>query len=339
MQSILNLSLGDLECYLKDKGSPSFVARQIFSWIYKKSIYDFEEMTNLSKGMRDLLKHNLAIFNLALVKKQVSSDGSQKFLFSFSNQEGIESVLIPTARRMTACISTQLGCKFACRFCASGAQGWQGNLTSGEIIEQIIYLKDRSAKRINNLVFMGVGEPMDNYDNVHKAIRIINSPHGLNIGARKMTISTCGLVPGIERLAEENMQIELSVSLHAGNNQTRTYLMPINKRYPLEKLLSSCRAYFKKTKRQITFEYVLIKGINSDLGQAKRLTKLLIGLDAKVNLIPVNPFKDGFSAPNKLELLLFKDILLKSGISATIRWPRGMDIQAACGQLRLRNQI
>lgn len=184
---------------------------------------------------------------------------------------------------------------------------------------------------------MGVGEPLDNYDHVLKAVRILNSPDSVNIGARKMTISTCGLIAGIQRLAGENLQVELSVSLHAGDNQTRTYLMPINKKFPLEKLLPACRNYYKKTKRQITFEYVLIQGINSDLRQARKLTKLLAGLDAKVNLIPVNPFRNEFSRPNKLEILLFRDILLKAGIPATIRRPRGVDIHAACGQLRLRS--
>ena len=339
MQAILDFTLKDLESYLKRHGFPGFAAQQIFSWIYKKAIYDFGRMTNLSRGLRSFLKQNFYILSLTLVNKQVSSDGTQKFLFALSDQQGIESVLIPTPRRLTACISTQAGCKFACRFCASGARGWIRNLTSGEIIEQVVYLKDNINRRINNLVFMGIGEPLDNYDNVLKAVRILNSPYCLNIGARRMTISTCGLIPGLERLIKENLQIELSVSLHAGDNQTRTYLMPINKRYPLERLLSTCRSYFKKTKRQVTFEYVLIKGINSDLTQARRLTRLLTGLDAKVNVIPANPFRNEFSVPNKLEILLFKDILLKAGIAATIRRPRGVDIQAACGQLRLMNQI
>lgn len=337
MQLILDLTLKDLECYLKGEGYPGFASKQIFPWIYKKAIYDFNQMTDLSRGLRNFLKQNFYILSLALIKKQASSDGTEKFLFALSDQQGIESVLIPTSKRLTACISTQVGCRFACCFCASGAQGWQRNLTSGQIIEQVIYLNDNAGKRLNNLVFMGVGEPLDNYDNVLKAVRILNSSYSLNIGARRMTISTCGLIPGIQRLAEENLQIKLSVSLHAGDNQTRTYLMPINKRYPLEKLLSACRTYFKKTKRQVTFEYVLIKGINSDLGQARKLTRLLTRLDAKVNLIPASQFRNEFSAPNKLEMLLFRDILLKARIPAIIRRPRGADIQAACGQLRLKN--
>jgi 23S rRNA (adenine2503-C2)-methyltransferase len=337
MQAILNLTLEELECYLKNKGLVGFASKQIFTWIYNKAIYDFDRMTNLSRGLRNCLKHEFYILSLALIQRQASSDGTQKFLFAIPDHQGIESVLIPTSKRLTACISTQAGCKFACRFCASGAQGLKRNLTTAEIIEQIIYLKDKAGRRINNLVFMGVGEPLDNYDSVLKAIRILNSTYSLNIGARRMTISTCGLIPGIQRLARENLQIELSISLHAGDNQTRTYLMPINKSYPLEKLFSACRDYFKKTNRQITFEYVLIKDINSNLQQARKLARLLTNLDAKVNLIPVSPFKNKFSTPNKLDILLFRDILVKSGIPVTLRRSRGVDIQAACGQLRLRN--
>jgi len=337
MQAILDLAIKDLERYLESKGYRRFTAAQIFSWIYKRGVYDFKGMTDLSQSLRNFLRHNFNILSLSLIKNEVSSDRTQKFLFVTHDQQGIESVFIPTPRRVTACISTQAGCRFACRFCASGANGWQRDLTSAEIIEQVIYLKDKAGRRINNLVFMGIGEPLDNYDNVLKAIRILNSSYSLNIGARKMTISTCGLIPGIKRLAEERLQIELSISLHSGDNRIRSYLMPINKRYPLEKLLPACRRYFKKTKRQITFEYVLINGINTDLGQARKLTKLLAGLDVKVNLISASRFKDEFSAPNKLDILLFRDILLKSGIPTTVRRSRGADIQAACGQLRLRD--
>ena len=347
MHAILDLTLNDLESHFKKRGFTGFAARQVFHWIYKKAIYDFNRMTNLSVSLRNFLNQNFHILSFSLDKKQLSSDGTEKFLFSLyhksrpytqgQGKQGIESVLIPELKHLTFCISTQVGCKFACRFCASGARGWQRDLTSGQIIEQVIYLKDACGRRANNLVFMGIGEPLDNYDNLLKAVRILNSPYSFNIGARKMTISTCGLIPGIKRLSKEGLQVELSISLHAADNQTRTYLMPINNKYPLEKLLSACRSYFKKTRRQITFEYVLIKGINSDLRQAGRLTKLLAGMDAKVNLIAVSPFKNGLSAPNKLEILLFKDILIKAGIPVTVRRRRGADIQAACGQLRLRN--
>ncbi len=335
MRLILDFSLNDLEIYLKKQNFPVFSARQIFSWVYKKREFNFDRMTNLSYHLRNHLKHHFYISNSILLKRQISSDGTQKFLYKLSDEERIESVLIPISGRLTACISTQVGCRFACRFCASGMFGWRRNLSSGEIVEQLLCLEDSLGSRVNNVVFMGVGEPLDNYDNVLKAVRIFNSPDCLHIGARKMTISTCGLIPGIQRLAEENIQIELSISLHAADNRTRTYLMPINKRYPLEKLLSACRAYFRKTKRQITFEYTLIKNVNSDLRQSQRLARLLVGLDAKVNLIIPSPFRREFAAPNKLEILLFKNALLKHGIPTTIRRPRGIDIQAACGQLRI----
>ncbi|MFH1338531.1 MAG: 23S rRNA (adenine(2503)-C(2))-methyltransferase RlmN, partial [Candidatus Omnitrophota bacterium] len=324
MLAILGLTLDELKSCLKKQNFPVFAARQIFSWIYKKEIFDFDRMTDLSRELRDFLKSNFYILSLALADKQESCDGTQKFLFGIPDDsgflirregnQGIESVIIPAPRRLTACISTQAGCKFACRFCASGALGWQRNLSTGEIIEQAIYLKKIAARRLNNLVFMGIGEPLDNYDNLLKAIHILNSPYSLNIGARKMTISTCGLIPGIKRLAEENLQIELSVSLHAADNKIRDYLIPVNKKYPLDELLSACRDYFKKTKRQVTFEYVLIKGMNSQPEQAKKLTRLLAGLDAKVNLIPASPFRNEFPPPDKSDMLIFRGILLKAGI-------------------------
>ena len=336
MQGILEYRIEDLESYLIKHDFPGYASKQIFDWIYKKAVFDFQQMTNLSRQLRSFLKSNFRILSIRLIKKQVSSDGAQKFLFQLGDKQSIESALIPVTRRITACISTQVGCKFACRFCASGLNGWQRDLSAGEIIEQVIYLKNILRQDVSNLVFMGIGEPLDNYDNVLKAIRILNSPYGLNIGARKITISTCGIIPGIQRLAQENLQVELSISLHAADNKLRSFLMPINKKYPLKQLIQACQEYFKKTKRQITFEYVLIKGINSDLQQANRLAKLLANLDAKVNLIPASDNKTGFLAANKLDTLFFRDALLKAGIPATIRRSRGTDIEAACGQLRLR---
>lgn len=337
MKAILDFSLEDLRLYLSKQNLPEYAAFQVLSWIYQKEVFDFERMTDLSKGLRSFLKKNFQILGLALIKKQVSCDGTRKFLFRLGKAGAIESVSIPAPRRITACISTQAGCKFACCFCASGAAGLRRNLSSGEIIEQVVYLKNSLKKRVNNLVFMGIGEPLDNYDNLLKAIRILNSAYSLNIAARKMTISTCGLIPKIKRLAQENLQVGLSVSLHAADDKVRSRLMPVNKKYPLEELLVACREYFKRTKRQVTFEYILIKGINSGTAQAKRLVQLLGGLDAKINLILPSPFRKEFSAPNKLEFLIFRDILLKAGIPLTLRRPRGVDIQAACGQLRLNS--
>jgi 23S rRNA (adenine2503-C2)-methyltransferase len=231
-----------------------------------------------------------------------------------------------------------VGCKFACRFCASGLSGFKRNLSKGEILEEILYLKNKSkGKKLTHLVFMGIGEPLDNYDNVLAAIRIINSDTAFNIAARRMTISTCGIIPGIKRLTEEKLQIELSISLHSADNRIRSEIMPVNKIYPIENLIKACQEYIKKTDRQITFEYVLMKGINSDLQNAQKLSKILRGLRlAKVNLILANSIKEyKVEPPNKLEILLFKDYLLKQGINVTLRKPRGQDIGAACGQLRL----
>ncbi|MFC1592511.1 23S rRNA (adenine(2503)-C(2))-methyltransferase RlmN [Candidatus Omnitrophota bacterium] len=336
--SILDFNSKNLQAYLNKHNFPGFAGRQIFSWIYKKGIFDFARMGNLSKELRGFLKNNFSVLNFNLINKATSRDGTQKFLFLLPDGEAIESVLIPAASRLSACVSTQVGCKFNCRFCASGSLGVRRNLKPGEIIEQVIHLHSAAGKRINNLVFMGVGEPFDNYDNLLAAIRILNASDSLNIGARKMTISTCGLLPGIKKLSRENIQVELSVSLHAADNQTRTFLMPVNKKYPLEELLSACRDYYKQTKRQVTFEYILIQGINCGLKQADKLAGMLSGFDAKVNLIPINVFRDQFSAPKKSDVILFRDILLKAGVPATIRRQRGADIEAACGQLRIKKE-
>lgn len=332
------MNLEELENILKKWGEPPFHAKQIFSWIYKRGASDFLAMSDLSSQLRKRLKENFYLFRLILVKVLKSKDGTQKLVFKLNDVNFIETVMIPSKERVTACLSTQLGCKFACKFCASGSLGFVRNLTRGEIIEEILYLKNSYRnKKITHVVFMGIGEPLDNYDNVIKAIRIINSSDGLNIGARRITISTCGIIPAIKRLAEEGLQIELSISLHAADSNRRSQIMPINKKYSLVELIKTCREYIKKTNRQITFEYVLIKGINSDLQIAKKLSIMLKGLNCKVNLIMANPVKElNLEPPKNKETLLFRDYLLKSGINVTLRKPRGQDIHAACGQLRLR---
>lgn len=338
MQDIKGLNLEELEDILTSWGESAFHAKQIFSWVYEKGAVDFEKMSDLPAGLRRRLKDNFYLFGLNLVKKIKSKDGTEKFLFELSDRNYIETVAIPTEKRVTVCISTQVGCKFACAFCASGLLGFKRNLTCAEIIEQILYLKNNCpARRLTHLVFMGIGEPLDNYDNVIKAIRIINSKYSFNIGARRITISTCGIIPGIKRLSEEGLQIELSLSLHAADDKTRSQIIPINKRYPLNELIKTCREYIKKTNRQLTFEYILIKGINSDLQNAKNLSTILKGLNCKVNLIPANPVKERHIEPSKKEeIALLRDYLVKQGINVTLRRPRGQDIEAACGQLRLR---
>lgn len=338
MKDIKDLTLKELENVFVDLGQERFHARQVYSWVYKKGAMDFTVMSNLSADLRRALDREFFISSISLADKFKSADATQKLLLKLKDSNLIEAVIIPTEKRVTGCISTQVGCKYACRFCASGALGFKRNLTAGEIIEEVLFLKSNCEdNKLTHLVFMGIGEPLDNYDNVLKAARIINSPDGLNIGARRITISTAGSIPGIKRLSHEKLQVELSVSLHAADDKTRSLIMPINKIYPLKELIKACREYIKKTDRQITFEYILTKGINSDLQNAKRLSTILKGLNCKVNLIPCNPVNQlKAEPPNKLEILLFKDTLLKSGINVTLRKPRGEDIQAACGQLRLR---
>ncbi|MFA5156601.1 MAG: 23S rRNA (adenine(2503)-C(2))-methyltransferase RlmN [Candidatus Omnitrophota bacterium] len=338
MKDIKDLTLKELEKALADIAEERFHARQVWSWIYKKAAADFGSMSNLSADLRSSLAKEFFVRSISLSDKLISIDGTQKLLFKLKDGNFIETVIIPAEKRVTGCLSTQAGCKFACGFCASGATGFKRNLTTGEIIEEAVLLKNNSAdNKLTHIVFMGTGEPLDNYDNLLKAIRIINSADGLNIGARRITISTCGIIPGIARLAHEGIQVELSVSLHASDDKTRSLLMPVNKIYPLKELLDACRAYVEKTGRQVTFEYILIKGVNSGLQSAQKLITILKGFNCKVNLILSNPAA-GFRGqpPGKLEILMFKDLLLKSGVNATLRKSRGADIAAACGQLRLK---
>jgi 23S rRNA (adenine2503-C2)-methyltransferase len=339
MEDIKNLTLKELEQVLKGWGTPAFCAKEVFSWIYKKSVVNFQEMTNLSAQLRRRLRGEFYIFGLRPAEHLISADGTEKFLLELKGGDLIETVVIPAAKRATACISTQAGCKFGCGFCASGLGGFKDNLSAGEIIEQLLYIKKRSRqKKITHVVFMGSGEPLDNYDNLLGAVRIINSSEGLDIGARRITISTCGIIPAIRRLKDEGMQIELSVSLHAADERARTRLMPINKKYPLRELIPVCKEYTKETGRQVTFEYILLKGLNSGLQSARELAIILKGWKlAKVNLIPSNPVKElGVEPPERAEVGAFRDELLKRGVNATVRKSRGRDIEAACGQLRLR---
>jgi len=338
-KDISGLTIKDLEEVLVSWKVETFHAQQIFSWIYKKGAQDFNQMSDLPLDLRNRLKENFLLFSLKLIQILKSQDGTKKFLFELIDGSLIEAVTIPTEKRITGCISTQVGCKFTCGFCASGLLGFKRNLSYAEIVEEALYLKNHSSdNRLTHIVFMGIGEPLDNYANVLKSIRIINSREALHIGARRITISTCGIIPGIKELIDEGLQIELSISLHAADDKTRASLMPINRKYPLKDLIEICKEYIEKTKRQITFEYVLIKGINSDLQNALNLSKRLKNLKlCKVNIIPCNTIKElNVEPPKKLEILLFRDYLLKSGIHVTLRKPRGQDIEAACGQLRLR---
>jgi len=339
VQNIKELTLEELVEVLKNWGKPDFHAEQIFSWIYKRGITDFDAMSDLPLDLRRRLKENFYVLGLKSVKVLRSNDETTKFLFELRDGNLIEAVIIPAARRITGCVSAQVGCRFSCKFCASGLLGFKRNLTCGEMLDEVLLLKNNSKnKALTHLVFMGIGEPLDNYTEVLKAIRIINSAYSFNIGARRITISSCGIIPAIKRLADEDLQIELSISLHSADDKIRSALMPINKIYPLKDLMAACKNYIKRTSRQITFEYVLIRGINLDLQMAIKLGKILKDLKlCKINLIPCNLIKElNLQPPKKLEILLFRDYLLKTGINATLRKPRGQDIEAACGQLRLR---
>lgn len=339
MIDIRNYLFSELEDVLRSWNEPDYHARQIFNWLYNKGVNSFSDMTNLSTPLRQRLKEGFTICGLNLSEIQESKDGTAKFLFKLDDGSLIESVLIPAQNRNTVCISTQVGCKYSCVFCASGLGGFKRNLYAWEIVLQIIeIIRYRRGKKITHIVFMGTGEPFDNYDNVLRAIRIINAKEGLNIGARRITISTSGVIPGIKKLAKEALQVELSVSLHAPEDKIRSQLMPVNKKYPLAELILACKNYAFITKRQVTFEYVLIKGVNSSIDAAHKLARLMSGWNSKVNLLIYNPICEfSFEPPENSEVLLFLKQLKKARVTATIRKSRGKDIQGACGQLRVNN--
>jgi 23S rRNA (adenine2503-C2)-methyltransferase len=344
-QDIRDLSLEELAAYLKSVDAQPFRALQIFQWIYQKGAWGFEAMTNIPQELRDRLKKDLNLKPQEIAQKLVSEDGTIKFLFDLPDHEKIESVLIPTKTRTTACISTQAGCKFGCKFCASGIGGWKRNLSCAEIVTQVLHLKEEALKPaspqgghqrpLSNIVFMGTGEPLDNFINLMKAVRIINSNKGINIGARHITISTVGVVPKIKELAQEGLQVELAVSLHGYDNPSRNVLMPVNKKYPFDELIATCREYVRKTHRQITFEYILIKDVTCTENAVANLRKAFKGLICKMNLIPYNPVSEfDFKTPSREEMLKFQNSLEANDIHATLRTPRGKDVNAACGQLR-----
>jgi 23S rRNA (adenine2503-C2)-methyltransferase len=346
-EDIKDLSLVELTARIKSLNEPPYRAEQVFEWIHKKGARTFGLMTDLPSKLRDYLTNKFFISGSEIIKKQVSkSDGTRKYLFKLNDGEEVEGVYIPAkdpagggTGRHTICLSSQAGCAFGCYFCASGLLGFKRDLRCGEILDQALAIQDDigAAKRITNVVMMGTGEPLANYDNVIKAIGIMNSPLGLGIGARKITVSTAGYMPGMKRFMQEKEQFELSVSLHAADDIKRSRLMPINKKYPLAELMEFCREYTRGKGRIITFEYILIKDVNSSPTDAQNLAKLLKGLNCKVNLIPFNAVSDfKFTPPSFKDVRIFQEILEKAGINSTVRAEKGADIDAACGQLRLR---
>ena len=338
MKNIKDYTLDELKEELKEIGEKPFRAEQIYKWLYEARVSDFDEMTNLSLELREKLKQIYEIKEFKILKKQVASDGTRKYLFDVLDGNAIETVLMEYHHGFSICVSSQIGCKMGCKFCASTGIPFARNLSSGEIIEQIMAVERDANVRISNIVFMGIGEPLNNYDNVVKAIRIINHPKGLNIGARHISISTSGLVPRIYKLAEENIQCTLSISLHATTNEKRSEMMPINNAFPIEELLQACKDYIEKTHRRISFEYALAKENNDNLEDAKRLVKLLKGMLCHVNLIPINKIENGaYTKSSNENIMKFRDYLNDHGIVATIRRELGSDIDAACGQLRRKN--
>ena len=335
MKNIKDYNLEELKKEFINLGEKPYRAEQVFKWIYESNVTTFDEMTNLSLELREKLKQNFTMCIFKILKKQIASDGTIKYLFDVLDGNAIETVLMKYHHGYSLCVSSQIGCKMGCKFCASTGIAFDRNLTSGEITEQLLAVQRDENIKISNVVFMGIGEPLDNYDNVVNAIRIINNPKGINIGARHISISTSGLVPNIYRLAEENIQCTLSISLHATTDEQRSAMMPVNNLYNIEQLLKACKDYISKTNRRISFEYALAKDNNDNLEDAKRLVKLLKGMICHVNLIPINKIENGaYTKSSNENILKFRDFLNDHGIVATVRRELGSDIDAACGQLR-----
>ena len=338
MKNIEDYNLDELQEELINMGEKKFRAEQIFKWIYKEKVKSFDEMTNLSIELREKLKENYTMCNYNILKKQESKDGTKKYLFDVLDGNAIETVLMQYHHGKTVCVSSQIGCKMGCKFCASTGIQFVRNLTAGEIVEQILAVEQDINDKISNIVFMGIGEPLDNYDNVIKAIKIMNNPKGLEIGTRHISISTSGLVPRIYDLANEKIQCTLSISLHATTDEKRSSMMPVNNRYNIEELMKACKDYIKITNKRISFEYALAKDNNDNLEDAQRLVDLLKGMLCHVNLIPINKIENGkFSKSTNENILKFRDFLNEHGIVATVRRELGSDIEAACGQLRRKN--
>jgi 23S rRNA (adenine2503-C2)-methyltransferase len=344
---IKSLLLSELQEQLRNLGEPAYRAGQIVDWLYKKRVDTIDKMTNLPRPLRSLLSEKFSLGKIDLVRVLGAHDTTRKFLFRLADGNLIESVLIPAspalyggrADRRTICVSTQVGCAYGCKFCASGLEGFSRNLNPNEIVDQLIAVERAAGEKIDNIVFMGMGEPLANLENVLRAIRIINAEWGLGIGARHITISTSGLAPQIRRLAEEPLQIRLAVSLHGATDEVRNRIMPINRRYNIETLLSACDYYSSHKKQRLTFEYILISDVNDSDEQAHLLARHVHRLSAKVNLIPYNSVSGlPWTRPSEKRQEKFLSILRAEGTPATLRREKGHDIDAACGQLRLQTE-
>ncbi len=336
---IKSMTLQELKDFLKENGEQSFRATQIYNWLHQKQVATLCEMSNISLKLREKLE-NIAYIQVPQVVRELTSteDETRKYLLKLADGNCVETVLMKYKHGYSLCISTQVGCKMGCTFCASTLAGFKRNLTPAEMLEQIYTVQRVAEVNVGSLVLMGIGEPLDNYDNVIKFLNILSSPEGKNLSLRHVSLSTCGLVDRIYDLMELKLGITLSISLHATNNTTRSEIMPINKKHHIEELLKACRDYFDKTGRRVSFEYSLIGGVNDKPEDAKALSKLLKGMICHVNLIPVNAVKEtGYIRTSKTQVEKFKNMLLDNNINATVRRELGTDIDAACGQLRLNN--
>ena len=336
---ILSMDLNTLNEYMKAMGEPSFRTTQVFEWLHAKRAASFDEMTNITKTLRQKLDSNCFIPRPHVADLQISKiDGTRKYLFAMEDGAAVESVLMKYEHGYSVCISSQVGCRMGCRFCASTIGGLVRNLEPSEMIGQIYGIEEDAGIRVSNIVVMGTGEPLDNFDNLLTFIRIINDPHGINISARNITVSTCGLVDKMRKLAGEKLQITLAISLHAPDQQKRERLMPVAKSVEIHELVSAAAYYFEVTGRRITFEYALVAGENDSEEDAEKLAELLRGLNCHVNLIPVNPVTEaGFKQPDRSSTVSFLKKLEKKGINGTIRREMGRDIDGACGQLRRKH--
>ena len=338
-KDIKSLYLEELEEELGQLGEKSFRAKQIYQWVHQKLAADFEDMSNLSKALREKLRQQYTLTALKPVEVKISKiDGTRKYLFRLSDGNVIESVWMQYHHGNSVCISSQVGCRMGCRFCASTLDGLERNLTAGEMLDQIYRIQADTGERVSNIVIMGTGEPLDNYENFVTFIRMVSDEHGLHISQRNITVSTCGIIPNMKRLAEEKFQITLALSLHGSNQEKRKKLMPVANKYELSDVLAACDTYFEKTGRRITFEYSLVHGVNDGEEDAKELIAILKPRNCHLNLIPVNPIKErDFEKPTREHAEKFKNKLEKNGINVTIRREMGSDIDGACGQLRRRH--
>ena len=336
--NLKSLTLTELTALLKEQGEPGFRAKQVYTWLHK-GVRSYEEMTNLPQSLRNRLQEQYPICPPQVARKQVSKlDGTTKYLWELSDGNCVESVLMRYHHGNTVCISTEVGCLMGCAFCASTHGGLVRRLEPFEMLDQVLFTQIDSGLPVSNIVLMGIGEPLDNFDNVMRFLELVNSPEGMNISMRHISLSTCGLVPKIDQLAQKKLQLTLSVSLHAPNDAIRNTIMPVNKAYPIDELIAACRRYYEATSRRISFEYAMINGVNDRPEDAKELLRRMKGLPAHFNLIPLNHVEESPLKPSTRQAVArFQQLLEEGGITATVRRTLGSDIDASCGQLRRRH--